>query len=213
MDQRARFWRSARWRRKPGWSFPLLITGPEGLPAGTIAERLGVPPSSLSFHLEHCCTPFSDPAPRWPAADLCRRVRDDERAARLSHRKLLRGRADPASPLVLPPNCPRGGLLKAAMLSKEERYGTGRHKEMVRARYGSIAAAARGGGVLCTAAGRSACCGARRPRRRQRQEPPQKSHADGLFGRRARRGAGRRQSRPRLRQPAGDRRARSPARR
>src|SRR3954463_11261813 len=32
--------------------FRLLVTaGPEGLPAGVIAERLGVNPSSLSFHL------------------------------------------------------------------------------------------------------------------------------------------------------------------
>src|SRR5690242_5758730 len=32
--------------------FRLLVTcGPEGLPAGVIAERLGVMPSSLSFHL------------------------------------------------------------------------------------------------------------------------------------------------------------------
>src|SRR3954452_12915248 len=32
--------------------FRLLVTcGPEGLPAGIIAERLGVQPSSLSFHL------------------------------------------------------------------------------------------------------------------------------------------------------------------
>src|SRR5438309_3980355 len=32
--------------------FRLLVTcGPEGLPAGVIAERLGVQPSSLSFHL------------------------------------------------------------------------------------------------------------------------------------------------------------------
>ena len=33
--------------------FRLLVTcGPEGLPAGVIAERLGVRPSSLSFHLQ-----------------------------------------------------------------------------------------------------------------------------------------------------------------
>lgn len=34
--------------------FRLLVqTGPEGLPAGAIAEQLGVPASSLSFHLAH----------------------------------------------------------------------------------------------------------------------------------------------------------------
>lgn len=34
--------------------FRLLVTcGPAGLPAGIIAERLAVAPSSLSFHLQH----------------------------------------------------------------------------------------------------------------------------------------------------------------
>lgn len=34
--------------------FRLLVqAGPDGLPAGAIAERLGVPASSLSFHLAH----------------------------------------------------------------------------------------------------------------------------------------------------------------
>jgi DNA-binding transcriptional ArsR family regulator len=31
----------------------LVEAGPDGLPAGVIAERLGVPASSLSFHLAH----------------------------------------------------------------------------------------------------------------------------------------------------------------
>jgi len=31
----------------------LVEQGPAGLPAGIIAERLAVPPSSLTFHLQH----------------------------------------------------------------------------------------------------------------------------------------------------------------
>ncbi len=31
----------------------LVERGPDGLPAGVIAERLGIPSSSLTFHLQH----------------------------------------------------------------------------------------------------------------------------------------------------------------
>jgi ArsR family transcriptional regulator, arsenate/arsenite/antimonite-responsive transcriptional repressor len=31
----------------------LVEAGPNGLPAGVVAERLGLPPSSLTFHLQH----------------------------------------------------------------------------------------------------------------------------------------------------------------
>ncbi len=35
-------------------TFRLLVeAGPDGLPAGAIAERLDVPPATLSFHLNH----------------------------------------------------------------------------------------------------------------------------------------------------------------
>lgn len=34
--------------------FRLLVErGPDGLPAGVLAERLGIPPSSLTFHVQH----------------------------------------------------------------------------------------------------------------------------------------------------------------
>jgi ArsR family transcriptional regulator len=31
----------------------LVEAGPDGLPAGVIADRLAIPPSSLTFHLQH----------------------------------------------------------------------------------------------------------------------------------------------------------------
>ena len=73
--------------------FRLLVTGPAGLPAGVIAERLGVLPSSLSFHLAQLTHAGLITQRRLePAADLFGRIRRDERAAGLPHRKLLRPR-------------------------------------------------------------------------------------------------------------------------
>ena len=31
----------------------LVEAGPDGLPAGAVADQLGIPPSSLTFHLQH----------------------------------------------------------------------------------------------------------------------------------------------------------------
>ena len=72
--------------------YRLLVTaGPAGLAAGVIAERLGVQPSSLSFHLAQLVHAGADhaTAPE-PAPDLFGRIRRDERAVGLPHRKLLR---------------------------------------------------------------------------------------------------------------------------
>jgi DNA-binding transcriptional ArsR family regulator len=70
--------------------FRLLVTvGPAGLPAGVIAERLGVQPSSLSFHLAQLVHAGLITQRRLSPLD---RVRRDERAVDLPHRKLLRAR-------------------------------------------------------------------------------------------------------------------------
>ena len=38
--------------------FRLLVQrGPEGLPAGAIAQAIELPPSSLTFHVQHLCAP------------------------------------------------------------------------------------------------------------------------------------------------------------
>jgi len=68
----------------------LVEHAPKGLPAGQIAERLGIPPPSLSFHLKELWRAgLVVPQPSQPFRMVSRRPRRDERARRLSHRELL----------------------------------------------------------------------------------------------------------------------------
>ena len=172
----------------------LVATGPEGLPAGAIAERLGVAPSSLSFHLQQLAACRSrNPAPRRAPADLCRRIRDDERAARLSDRELLRARA----------------ILRAVLHSRRSGCdGESQWMKLNRRSWCAPATAAspRPRVPMLRAAARlrreSACCGPAEAPSLDRE-----GVANGLLRGGARRRARWRQSRPRLRQPAGDRRA------
>ena len=169
----------------------LVATGPEELPAGAIAERLGVAPSSLSFHLQQLVACRSrDPAPRRPPADLCRRIRDDERAARLSDRELLRARA----------------ILRAVLHSRRTGCdGEGQWMRLNRRSWCAPATAAspqpRVPTLRAAARLRRECV--LRPSRGTR--PRSEGVANGLLRGGDRRRARRRQSRPRLRQPAGDR--------
>ena len=60
----------------------LVERGPNGLPAGAIAERLDMPPSSLTFHLQQLAhAGLVTPAPLEPPAHLRRRFRGDERGS------------------------------------------------------------------------------------------------------------------------------------
>ena len=71
--------------------FRLLVTcGPEGLPAGVIAERLGVPVVAFLSFAAARARRADHPAAPQPAADLFGRIRRDERVVGLPHRKLLR---------------------------------------------------------------------------------------------------------------------------
>src|SRR5215207_9798176 len=70
----------------------LVATGPQGLPAGVIADRLGVLLAVLPPRAADECR-ADHPAPAQPAVDLFRRIRCDDRPLGLPHRELLRPRA------------------------------------------------------------------------------------------------------------------------
>src|ERR1019366_2710690 len=68
----------------------LVETGPNGLSAGLVAERLGIPPSSLTSSAAAVSCRADYPAAIEPSAHLCGEFRDDEHARGVSHRELLR---------------------------------------------------------------------------------------------------------------------------
>ncbi len=143
----------------------LVERGPDGLPAGVIADRLGVPPSSLTFHVQHL-----------------------HRAGLVSQRRVGRQLIYAADYAVmngliatLTENCCGRGTAQPCLragrphsihspirLTQEPPMDSAEIKELVRSRYGSIAAAS----ASCCAPATTSCC-----------SPEQaKSAADGLHG-------------------------------
>ena len=178
----------------------LVMIGPEGLPAGVIAERLGVLPSSLTFHLNllHRAGLISQ---RRRSRQLIYAAEYATMNALLAYltENCCAGAAGVCNPGE---TCSSDARQELPAKWPAERQRDQRRsdmeqadiKELVRARYGGIAEAAssdellRAGSILL------------RPDRRSDQQIAR----DGLFGCRARRRAGWRQSRPWLRQSAGD---------
>ena len=120
----------------------LVQTGPEGLPAGQIGERLGLPSATLAFHLKELKNAKTGRLrPPRPLVDLRRRVSGHERAVVLPHRKLLR----PARRRVLAGLRARRRLPlreKDMLTMSDQPFEATEIKDMVRARYGGIAAGA-----------------------------------------------------------------------
>ena len=80
--------------------FRLLVQrGPPGLPAGTIADKVGIPSSSLSFHLQHLTRAGLIGREHRGGSASRRGLWTDERAGGLPHRELLRRGS------VCPPAC------------------------------------------------------------------------------------------------------------
>ena len=74
--------------------FRLLVrTGPEGMAAGQVAERLGLAPNTLTFHFDRLRIAGLVSVRRDGRSMIyARALRDDERAAVLPDRELLPGR-------------------------------------------------------------------------------------------------------------------------
>ena len=136
----------------------LVQRGPDGLSAGLIAQALALPPSSLTFHLQQLTPCRADhPAATEPTADLCRRFRGDERADGLPDRKLLRRRGSALRAGLLPRRGWCGEPARSAIRMRETQMDESQIKQMVRARYGGIAAASEISAGCAPAA--SSCCG------------------------------------------------------
>ena len=138
--------------------FRLLVTcGPNGLPAGIIAERLGVQPSSLSFHL----------AQLTHAGLITQRRRSRQLIYSAEYgamNELLAyltenccGRGEPAfRQSVIQPKALFREISRSRALKREREMDQADIKETVRAHYGTIANAA--GAADCCAPTVS-CCG------------------------------------------------------
>ena len=87
--------------------FRLLVqAGPEGMPAGQVAEALDLAPNTLTFHFDRLRHGGSRDGPaRRPLDDLRGALRSDECAARLPDRELLRRCCRMRACRLRPENC------------------------------------------------------------------------------------------------------------
>ena len=81
----------------------LVERGPEGLAAGVIAGRLGIVPSSLTFHLQHLQRAGLIDQSGSAGTYLCRRLRADERVGRIPDENCCGGGRGDCLPCVPPP--------------------------------------------------------------------------------------------------------------
>jgi arsenite methyltransferase len=137
--------------------FRLLVTcGPEGLPAGVIAERLGVLPSSLSFHLQQLVHAGLITQRRF-SRQLIYSAEYGAMNALLAYlTENCCGRDAALCADVRPRRRLRGDHEDDSRIRRQVKMDDAQIKEMVRARYGGIAEAA--GAASCCAPA-SSCCG------------------------------------------------------
>src|SRR5436190_5748583 len=137
--------------------FRLLVTcGPEGLPAGVIAERLGVLRSSLSFHLQQLVHAGLI-TQRRSSRQLIYSAEYGTMNALLAYlTENCCGRDAVCAPVCDPATGCAGPSAKTPPHKETRQMDDAQVKEMVRARYGDIAEAA--GPASCCAPA-SSCCG------------------------------------------------------